>query len=375
MRALCRERRISLGALLALVCGAGCSSTGSSEPSNVSGSSSGASSTTPSSGLSSAVPSSGVGSISMSGGGAAAGSSGVADSGQSGGNGNPSADGGGSSGIAGDAAYSDVATVSPLTDGGFMADGAPPPVPTAGCGTPANQALGRYVRKNTMVGTRPRDYSVYLPLGYDPMRPYRAVFLGHGCGGNGGVPFPFETASKGDAIIVGLDAVGPCFDVNGGMSTELPYFDQALKELSSTYCVDKSRVFMAGFSAGSWLANLLGCARAGVLRGQGNAEGNLPPIPACTGPIAAMMAHDQNDTANDISGSIRARDRLLAVNGCSQTTLPYAYDGNPATPSPCVIYQGCMPGYPVVWCPTKGKGHSPQVPLTTIGLWRFWSQF
>ncbi|HET6282815.1 MAG TPA: hypothetical protein VFH73_17760 [Polyangia bacterium] len=247
--------------------------------------------------------------------------------------------------------------------------------PSAGCGKPATQPLGRYVRKNIMVGTRPRDYSIYLPQGYDPMRPYRLVFLGHGCGGNGGVPFPFETASKGDAIIVGMDAVGPCFDVNGGMSTELPYFDQALQEMSDTTCVDRNRVFMAGFSAGSWLANLLGCARADVLRGQGNAEGNLPPIPACKGPIAAMMAHDENDTANAIAGSIRARDRLIAINGCSQQTLPYAYDGNPATPSPCVIYQGCMPGYPVVWCPTRGKGHSPQVPLTTVGLWRFWSQF
>jgi polyhydroxybutyrate depolymerase len=350
MRALPGQRLNTLGAIVALVWAAGCSS----EPTTAPGTPSGT-------GGKPATPTGGAGGVT--------GTGGV----PSGSGGSPATGGSDAGGVTDLAPASDVVSMPP-DDGGTGTAG-DAVVATEGCGKPANQALARYVRKNTMVGNRQRDYSVYLPPGYDPMRPYRLVFLGHGCGGNGGVPFPFESASKGDAIVVGLDAVGPCFDVNGGMSTELPYFDQALKELSSTYCVDKNRVFMAGFSAGSWLANLLGCARAGVLRGQGNAEGNLPPIPACTGSIAAMMAHDMDDHDNAIAGSIRARDRLLAVNGCSQTTLPYDFDGNPATPSPCVIYQGCKPGYPVVWCPTSGKGHSPQVPITTVGLWRFWSQF
>jgi hypothetical protein len=44
------------------------------------------------------------------------------------------------------------------------------------------------------------------------------------------------------------------------------------------------------------------------------------------------------------------------------------------------MYQGCKPGFPVVWCPTSGKGHSDQVGppfpnMSTIGFWKFWSQF
>jgi hypothetical protein len=88
-----------------------------------------------------------------------------------------------------------------------------------------------------------------------------------------------------------------------------------------------------------------------------------------------MLAHDTTDNQNSFAGGMRARDRLLMVNGCGTQTLPYDFDGDPATPSPCVIYQGCKPGYPVVWCPTTGKGHSNQVPITTVGLWRFFSQF
>ncbi len=353
MREWSGETLKSLGSVVFLLCAVGCAST----PGSMGPAGGGGGGTKTSTG----------GTDGATGSGGAAADSGPPASGGAGGS--------GSGGSVGGGAGNDGAVVMPPADGGGMSGDAAP-MPTEGCGKPANQALAQYIRKNTMVGTTRRDYSVYLPPGYDPMRPYRLVFLGHGCGGNGGVPFPFETASKGDAIVVGLDAVGPCFDVNGAQSTELPYFDQALKELSASYCVDRSRVFMAGFSAGSWLANLLGCARSDVLRGQGNAEGNLPPLPpTCNGPIAAMMAHDRDDHDNDISGSIRARDRLLAVNGCSQMTEPYDFDGNPATASPCVIYQGCKPGYPVVWCVTSGKGHSPQVPITTIGLWRFWSQF
>jgi hypothetical protein len=40
----------------------------------------------------------------------------------------------------------------------------------------------------------------------------------------------------------------------------------------------------------------------------------------------------------------------------------------------CVQYQGCKPGYPLVWCPTTGYGHSDQTAsgLSTIGWWKFW---
>jgi poly(3-hydroxybutyrate) depolymerase len=195
------------------------------------------------------------------------------------------------------------------------------------------------------------------------------VFLGPGCGGNGSQVIPVQDASKGDAILVGLSPVGGCF-VNGGTSPDIPFFDAVLAEVEANLCVDKARVFIAGFSSGSWLANTLGCSRAGIIRGQGNATGGEPGNQAtCTGPIAAMMAHDTTDTANLIAWGMAARDRILKTNGCATATMPY----DAGTPSPCVIYQGCMPGYPVVWCQTTGKGHSDQIPISTIGFWKFWS--
>jgi poly(3-hydroxybutyrate) depolymerase len=246
-----------------------------------------------------------------------------------------------------------------------------------GCGSPAGQALSTYVVKNTMSGGVARSYRLYLPAGYDPMRPYPTIILGHGCTGNGGTPFPIEQASKSEAIVVALKSVGDCF-VYSPTGADVTYFDTVLAEVSAGHCVDKSRVFMAGFSSGSWLTHTIGCVRAGTLRGQGNASGNQVNLTTCTGPIAAMFAHDVNDDQNSFAGAERARDRILKSNGCGTETMPYDYDGDPATPSTCVSYMGCLPGYPVVWCPTMAAAgrptHNSQVPISTVGFWRFWSQ-
>jgi polyhydroxybutyrate depolymerase len=255
-------------------------------------------------------------------------------------------------------------------------------VPSLGCGKSPTQALATYVR-HTVTGST-RVYDLWVPTGYDPTRAYRTVFLAHGC--DGSIPYPMQDATKGDAILVALRSKdsqnsgslygGGCFDTMNLSSPEVPYFDGVLKDVSAALCVDKARVFITGHSSGAWLSYLLGCARAGVIRAQGNTAGGLPPgIPTCTGPIAEMGMHDTTDTLNDYAGGVKARDRIIAINKCSQDTKPYDWDGDPKTPSPCVEYQGCLPGYPVVWCQTTGLGHSTQVPMSTVGLFRFWSQF
>jgi polyhydroxybutyrate depolymerase len=138
--------------------------------------------------------------------------------------------------------------------------------------------------------------------------------------------------------------------------------------VESNYCVDQSRIFFEGFSSGSWLTNLIGCARGDVLRGQGNASGGPPPLPTCKGPIATIMVHDMNDNDNKYELGIQTRDRIRQLNGCSDQTQPW----DPAFPG-CVAYQGCPAAYPLVFCTTQGKGHTENKPFSTDGFWKFWS--
>jgi hypothetical protein len=73
------------------------------------------------------------------------------------------------------------------------------------------------------------------------------------------------------------------------------------------------------------------------------------------------------DTALPISMSITLRDRLLETNGCTEETVP-------VDPSPCVEYQGCSDGYPIIWCEQPGVGHSiPSYGATAIA--EFFQQF
>ena len=251
---------------------------------------------------------------------------------------------------------------------------------SAGCGLSPTQALAQYVEHDEMVSNvapaylptyMSRVYYVRLPQTYDPSRAYPTVFLGPGCGESGQSPIPLQNASKDDAILIGLNGIENCFNKDAADTPELPYFDATVAAVEAAFCVDTSRLFVAGFSSGGWLTSYLGCARGNILRGQASVAGGLPPVPACTGPIAAMYVSDSDDTKNPTSDVMQGLTRVLAANGCGTDTEPYDI----GVPSPCVQYQGCMPGYPVVWCLTSGLGHDDQssTGVSTTGFWHFWT--
>jgi hypothetical protein len=252
---------------------------------------------------------------------------------------------------------------------------------STGCGLAPSGALGKYVRHDEVVtGVAPayaadytnRFYWLRLPAGYDPDHAYPTVFIGPGCGESGSAPIPIQSASKETAILVGLNGYMDCFNHDAADTPDLRYFDATVAELEATACVDTSHLFVTGFSSGSWLANYLGCARGNELRAQASVAGGLPPIPpTCTGPIPAMFAVDMGDPHNSPATVKLALQRVLTANGCGTETTPYDF----GVPSPCVQYQGCMPGFPVVYCETTGVGHADQstTMISTVGFWHFWT--
>jgi poly(3-hydroxybutyrate) depolymerase len=229
-----------------------------------------------------------------------------------------------------------------------------------------------------------RKYFTRVPKNYDPTKPYPVTFWGHGCGASGAENTPLMGGGAADnSIQVFLLAIGGCFSTSKANSPEIPYFDAALAGIEASYCVDKSKVFLSGYSSGGWLSYLLGCARAGVIRAIGAASGGFQvDRPTCVGPTAAILTADTTDTTNPIvnvdkasgvdKGTGAARDNLLKRNGCGTETKPWAagmYE------SSCVEYQGCLTGYSVVWCQTTGHGHSngSESGVSTKGFWQFWS--
>lgn len=215
-------------------------------------------------------------------------------------------------------------------------------------------------------GENSRPYSVWLPTGYDPERRYPMILLLHGCG-SGTNNVPMEKHTGADAIVVrGTGSDNNCWN-NSANGPDVPYVDAIIDDVEKRFCVDESAIFAVGYSSGSWLANQLGCIRSEVFRGLATVAGGRPFGGNCgSGRVAQIFIHDKGDDQNQIQSSESARDRLLDVNGCDKSLDP-----EPVEPAPCVSYQGCEPGYPVVWCATTGQGHNRQDNLAGPAFWNF----
>ena len=189
--------------------------------------------------------------------------------------------------------------------------------------------------------------------------PNKLVFTLHGCGGyvTSGTNLPKLPNFPNTLYVQWQGGDSGCYDDQSRASPEYDVFDALLTEIENTFCIDKNRVFADGFSSGAWMAMMLGCQRANVVKAHGQGAGGLPisirPAVDCKGPEPALFSHGTADDQNHIHGSHQDRDRLLKTNQCDSTTKPYGGFAQ------CVEYQNCLPGYPVVYCEYPGLGHSP----------------
>jgi poly(3-hydroxybutyrate) depolymerase len=272
--------------------------------------------------------------------------------------------------------------------GGGGSGGGGEPGKSAGCGKEPGEEPRKYVQHDMVVNVAPayapkftnRKYFTYLPNNYDPNKAYPVVFYGAGCGATMSEPQPAMQVFNDQAILVFLLQIDSCFQAGSSGtadSPDIPYFDQALTEIETNYCVDPSRVFMSGYSSGAWFSITLSCSHGDKIRGIAVAAGGQQPaLPACKGQPAALFYVSSNDGGNPTggnTGSIKARDRLIMSNGCQMTTMPWA-DGR--WPS-CQKYQGCDQA-PVVWCDHMG-GHSNgqgggDDKMASEGWWKFFTE-
>ncbi len=217
-----------------------------------------------------------------------------------------------------------------------------------------------------------RNYFLKLPKTYDSKMPYQLSIGGSGCGGSetvgqeGGYALP--NTNEIQIALSYVTANGACFADDAVNTPDLPYFDAVLADIEKKYCVDKSKVFVHGYSSGAWETYMLGCARGGVIRGIFTSQGGERlKRPQCAGPVAALLsagADASNDNpigpldpnsgtskSLDSLGSAVARDEILMRNGCTSTTTK-TWSGSNA----CQQYVDCPAAYPVIWCPING-GH------------------
>jgi polyhydroxybutyrate depolymerase len=350
-----RSRKLLLASLLALTeiaCGSSSGSNGTGSGGTASGGTTG--NTTGSGGN----PASGgrAGSAGVSGSGGTAGSGGAAHSGGT------SGSGGSGTGGSGGASSS-------------------PPTRSAGCGvTGSPTGTKQDMMLNVSGQSTVRTYRLSVPTTYDPNTPLPLLFGFHGVGGTGAqtqTSFNLEssTTGGGKAIFVYPDALPKQEPNDGGVAVDwvtplgasnkgidFAFFEALVSEIESKYCVDTSRVFATGISAGGIFTNFVGCWYGDILRAIApvasekpwSTPHNAPANMLCTGSVAAMVIHGTNDPYSSYTtNGLGTLDFWLAQNGCQAS--------NPATdavtPNACQDYQGCAAGLPVVMC-SHDEGHA-----------------
>lgn len=252
-----------------------------------------------------------------------------------------------------------------------------------------------------------REFTVYLPQGYDMNKAYPLVFQGPGCGGDSTQVYPLNGNAGNTIIRVGLkpppNSVGHgtnenqgCFDdKEGDDSLDWTFYETLYDQvLNPGLCFDRNRVFSAGNSSGSWFSNELGCKYAGdakhPVRGVMPNTGGLPTetqyVPKCTtAPMAGMWIHETGDTTNPFSGNKVAIKRAMGLNKCvGATDYDDAVNKNMLENFPigggvgddvCKKITGCDPLYPLVVCPLPGNGHGSHDTQANNGFSTFVKMF
>ncbi len=262
-----------------------------------------------------------------------------------------------------------VGTGGASGDGDEASGGAPVTSPPLGCNEPYDGPRGEWVRAPALpVDGDERTFWTWVPQSYDPEVELPVVFLFHGCGDETN-NLPLEDWAGEDAILVRGLADGPNGCWLTADDTNSLFFRAMLTTVSESFCADRDRIFVVGYDSGAELVSRLGCYEAYLIDGVATVAGeNALPYgtTSCSGPVAAMLFHDADDTEQDISESEEVRDRLIDQNFCVTDGIPEAVE-----PDPCIRYSGC--GDPVLWCATTGQGHDRQDAFAAPAIWSFFS--
>lgn len=271
-------------------------------------------------------------------------------------------------------------SATPAPDGG--AGVTTPPARSSGCGATDFPKAG--MQSLDVSGTQ-RDFIVGLPSNYNPNTAYKLIFAWHGLGGSamqvagGGFAgfgyYGLESRAMGTAIFVAGQGLETSNSVGSGAGwdnmgdRDIAFTRAMLDYMRKSYCIDDKRIFSVGMSYGGIMSNTVGCELGDVFRAIAPMSG-LGPLrfggTACVGHVAVWMSHGNMDMVVAFSSGQQSRDYWVGANHCTMTTMPEGSDG-------CVAYQGCDPGYPVIWCEFSG-GHT--VPsFAADEIWPFLNQF
>ena len=244
-----------------------------------------------------------------------------------------------------------ASTTPPTTTTPPDAPWVPPVVPTSSkaCGTPRADAV--QVDYTTPSG---RTFHVWGPSGYDPNKTYPVVMVFHGIQASGVAHeswFKMEDYTQNEAFVVYPDAAGAnaYWDVNG--DKDLLFFDEMVKQLGETYCIDPSRVLGYGFSYGGYFVDHLGCKRAGYVKAIGVGEGGTAGHVGC-GRLPVLVTtrtHDHDEPPSHGLG-VEAGWKTSNACGAAGANVPQTDPNGGEDMGYCRVHASCKSPGSLTYC-------------------------
>jgi predicted esterase len=213
------------------------------------------------------------------------------------------------------------------------------PTRSAACGMPRVNRPGE-----TFKTPSGRSFHVYAPANYDANTAYPVSLTFHGWYGTGPTFrdwFRMDEAVKNDGLTVYPDADGPLWDQVG--TKDLLFFDEMMKQLSETYCINPSRVLGFGFSQGGIFMSQLGCFRAGYLKAIAVGDGSRAAPTVGCGRLPVIIVHRPTDQDEKFEWGLENKDLWAQRNECSTTVDAQDAMG-------CIRHSGCKTPGAVTFC-------------------------
>jgi len=230
-------------------------------------------------------------------------------------------------------------------------------------------------------GSDTREYLVHVPAGYTGEYEVPVVFALHGMfqdavkfGLNGS---DMEAKSDEEGFIVvfpnGLseswNAGACCPNASLVNRDDVGFLRNLVGQLVSAHglCVDRERVYAAGFSNGGYMTYRLGCQDADVFAAVVSVAGGLVyDQDVCasqmTRPVPMLHIHGAEDALQPIGGAgtitaLGSIEAWAAFNGCDSTPVPATLPPVSQLDTTCTTYPNCDDGAETSFCAVAGGGH------------------
>lgn len=198
-----------------------------------------------------------------------------------------------------------------------------------------------------------RTFHVWGPTSYDPNKTYPVVMVFHGWYANGEAFqswFEMEKYVQNEAFVVYPDAVNGLWDVNG--TKDLLFFDEMIKQLGETYCIDPSRVLAFGFSYGGHFVDHLGCKRAGYVKAIMVGDGGPGGDRLHCGRLPVLVTTRTHDTDEYPAYGVNVASGWTGLNKCGAAggKVPQTNPDNGEDMGWCVTHASCKNPGGLTYC-------------------------